>query len=197
MGLLAATSAAAAPPEPPSAPKLELAAGAFEVLDGAHHTARFGLAYVWRAYGRWALAPSVGVLVSEDGSHLTYGEIRRSFPLGRAWRATLSFGAGFFHDGGELHLGNELEFRSGLGVGRRVGRGFDLGLGFYHLSNGGISERNPGTEVLVLTIGMPISRPPARSQSADAPGGSSTGAGTAAASSFSSSRRISSPASAR
>ena len=55
------------------------------------------------------------------------------------------------------HLGNELEFRSGLELQYRLGNGARFGVGFFHLSNAGISESNPGTEALVFSIGLPVS----------------------------------------
>ena len=38
----------------------------------------------------------------------------------------------------------------------RVGPRLRLGIGFYHASNGGLGENNPGTEVLEVVLGFPF-----------------------------------------
>lgn len=55
--------------------------------------------------------------------------------------------AGLYRQGADVLLGSALEFRSGLTLGLDLGEGRRLALFFYHLSNGGIGERNPGVEV--------------------------------------------------
>ena len=46
-------------------------------------------------------------------------------------------------------LGGHFHFRSGLEASYRLGRRQRLGLLFYHLSNAGLRELNPGEESLV------------------------------------------------
>lgn len=56
-----------------------------------------------------------------------------------------------------LDLGSKTEFRSGIDLFYKVSRKIALVLSFYHYSNGGISEHNPGTESLALRFVVPLS----------------------------------------
>ncbi len=76
--------------------------------------------------------------------------------LGGRWLLTPSFGAGYYTSGDGLDLGHELEFRSGIECTYRFNNGSRLGCAFAHLSNGGIVDRNPGTELLLLMYGFPL-----------------------------------------
>jgi hypothetical protein len=170
-------------------PTIDVSIGQLGILD-EDSPVRYGVEYRWRP-GPWSIAPGVGFIIAEDDARYVYGDLHRDFPLGEHWVTTLSFGGGLFWDGDDVELGHRVEFQSGVEVGRWFGTKWRAGLGFYHLSNGGLSEENPGTELLVLLITVPVGS--SRSQS-DA--SSSTGCPDAA-SCASSSRRISSPASAR
>lgn len=175
------------------APRLDVSAGALGLLDGATPLA-MGLEYRWRAVSRWSIVPGAGLVAGDDDSRYVYGNLCRDFPLGHNWTATISFGAGYFHDGSEVQLGHPLIFQSGIEFGRWIDRRWRVGLAFDHLSNAGLSEYNPGTEILVLRVSMPLGGPwtqPSAGAVAD------SGAEPVAASWRSSSRRISSPASAR
>jgi len=139
---------------------LDLSAGAFGIFDHASEPFRFGVEYRWRPFGRWALAPGLGVTFAEGGANFAYGDLHKDFWLGPQWLLTASFGAGLFHDGGGMHLGNELEFQSGLEVSRMFRGRCRIGVAVYHLSNGGLGHKNPGTEVGVLLVGIPIGARP-------------------------------------
>jgi hypothetical protein len=177
---------------PDAAPRLELSVGALDVFDGPRPLG-IGAAYRWRPLGRWSLAPGAGLLAGSDGSRYVYADLSRSFALGAGWYTVIVFGAGYFHDGSTVQLGHELEFRSGLEVGRRLDARWRLGLAFDHLSNAGLADHNPGTDIVALRLSAALG---AVAQPAVAPS-SGTPAAPAAASWRSSSRRISSPASAR
>jgi hypothetical protein len=175
-------------------PRLDVSAGALGVVDVATPLA-MGLEYRGRAMGRWSLVPGGGLVAGDDQSRYAYANLNRDIPLERAWTATISFGAGYFHDGSEVQLGHPLIFQSGIELGRWIEGGWRVGLAFDHLSNAGLSEHNPGTEVLVLRVSMPLGGP--WTQPSTGAVASVTDAEPAAASWRSSSRRISSPASAR
>jgi Lipid A 3-O-deacylase (PagL) len=176
------------------APRLEVSAGTFGLLDGATPLA-MGLEYRWGAFGRWSIVPGAGLAAGDDDSRYVYGNLSRDFPVGRTWTATISFGAGYFHEGSEVQLGHPLIFQSGIELGRWIDQRWRIGLAFDHLSNAGLSDHNPGTEMLVLRVSMPLggtgTQPSVDSAAAD------SDAGAVAASWRSSSRRISSPARAR
>lgn|GEM_PF-1181734 len=188
--------ASADTPNPPAErPRLELSLGGLDVFDGQRPLG-IGLEYRWRPLGRWSIAPGAGLLAGSDGSRYVHADLHRSFALGAAWYTVVVFGAGYFHDGATIRLGDELEFRSGLEVGRLLSRRWRLGLAFDHLSNGSLADENPGTEMLALRLSVPLGAGNQEAVAASPDAGA--GADAAAAASWrSSSRRISSPASAR
>jgi hypothetical protein len=184
-GTCAGCASLRAPEHADDRPTIDVSIGTFEVL-GQNNPLRYGAEYRWRR-GRWSIAPGVGFIVADDGARFFYGDLHRDFPLSHGWVTTLSFGGGFFRDGRSVHLGDRIMFQSGVELGRWIGAAWRAGLGFYHLSNGGLSEYNPGTEVLTVLITIPVGSD--RDQSAAAvPGGTNC---------CSSSRRINSPANAR
>jgi len=71
---------------------------------------------------------------------------------------TPSFGAGLYteHDGTDL--GYPVEFRSGLECGYDFKEAGRVSLGFWHLSNAGLSTDNPGTELVALRYAIPLSK---------------------------------------
>lgn len=200
-----AAPAALQPPTSAAEPTLSLSVGTFGLFDDLDDPYRLGVEFRSRPLGRWLLAPGAGLSVAANGAFFLYAELRRAFALGDDWAITPSFGAGYFHGEDDLDLGHELEFQSGIEVSRRFDRGYRVGLAFYHLSNASLSDENPGTEVLALTLTLPLGRVPDRSQAtgtaavSDAAGSPAPAPAPAAAASsaFSSSRRMSSPASAR
>ncbi len=102
---------------------------------------------------RWVpeLSPTVGGMATSDGSLYAYAGFRWDVPLGEAWRFTPQWATGLYYTPpGGRSLGGPLEFRSGIELSRRVGRRGRIGLSFYHLSNAGLYERNPGSESLVV-----------------------------------------------
>jgi hypothetical protein len=176
-------------------PRVDVSVGTLGALDGGSPLA-MGVEFQWRPFGRWSLVPGAGFIAGDDRSRYAYADLSRRFPVGALWSATLSFGAGHFDDGTEVRLGHPLVFKSGLEVGRWVDGRWRIGLAFDHLSNGGLSGHNPGTEMLVLRLSAPLGGAGAQSVAA-ATSGFESASGPAAASWRSSSRRISSPASAR
>jgi hypothetical protein len=149
---------------------LTVSAGTFGLFDDLDEPYRVGIEFRSRPLGRWLLAPAAGLTVAANGTYFIYADLHRDFALGNYWTVTPSFGAGFFHGDDELDLGHELEFQSGLEVARRFDRGYRIGLVFYHLSNGGLSDDNPGTEVLALTVALPLGQAPDRGQPTGIPG---------------------------
>ena len=104
----------------------------------------------------WGLAPGLGHSRSEDGSNFSFLYLEKDFNVINHWFASINFGPGFFSDSDEIILGNALEFRSGLRLGYEFNNGSRLALELFHLSNGGISEINPGTEPAFISWTMPL-----------------------------------------
>ncbi|WP_422732780.1 acyloxyacyl hydrolase [Marinobacter azerbaijanicus] len=49
-----------------------------------------------------------------------------------------------------------MEFRSGVKSFYRFHNKLRLGIELFHLSNGGIADRNPGTEVAFISLSFPL-----------------------------------------
>ncbi|MDX1755079.1 MAG: acyloxyacyl hydrolase [Marinobacter sp.] len=128
-----------------------------EGLDRSLNNAtRYGIEYRFRALDFHRLVPSVGYVWVDNGATFAYVEMRRDFELRGRWLLTPSFGFGAFHEEPGLQLGHTTEFRSGLELSYRLDNHYRLGLAIYHLSNGGLSDENPGTESLVASLSIPI-----------------------------------------
>jgi lipid A 3-O-deacylase len=83
-------------------------------------------------------------------------ETRKDFSLGERWTFTLSSGPGYFRPGGGLDLGHRLEFLTAGELSYRLDGGGRIGLVGAHLSNAGISRRNPGVETIALAYSVPL-----------------------------------------
>jgi len=55
-----------------------------------------------------------------------------------------------------LNLGSKTEFRSGVDLFYRISRKVMLVMSFYHYSNGGISDYNPGAESVAFRVVIPL-----------------------------------------
>lgn len=134
---------------------LGLSAGAFDFEKDARSEA--GLELRLRDGLPWGLAPIVGVAGNEaDGVWLHLG-LARSFARGPV-RLTPSFAVAHYERERGKNLGGELQFRSGIELSHLWPGGSEIGLGFYHLSNAGIEEPNPGSNSLIVVFRVPLSR---------------------------------------
>lgn len=102
-------------------------------------------------HGPLEVIPLVGGLYTTEGAAYGYLGGRVELWLAPRWLLTPSFAGGAYRGGGDKDLGHGVEFRSALELAYLLGDGSRLGLAVYHLSNGGLSRRNPGSESLVLT----------------------------------------------
>lgn len=131
--------------------------GGFEILDGVSaYEIGWELRYPPRRFGflpRWLPDPTpvVGAMASSRGVLYPYAGLRLDLPLGDRWVASPGWATGIYYRDHGKNLGGALEFRSHFELSYRLSWGGRVGLCFYHLSNGGLFEFNPGTESLVLT----------------------------------------------
>ena len=116
-----------------------------------------GLEFRWAPFEKWKLperfdlVPTVGITGTEDGNAWVYGGLRLDIKTGSHWVITPQVAVALYEDGDGKDLGGVIEFRSGFEVAYRFSKGQRLGLLFYHLSNAGIYDSNPGSNSLVLT----------------------------------------------
>ena len=156
--LLAWGGAAGAPAE---AVQISLAAGAFDVDedwgDGPYEAGiavRLDALELWRSPSGVVLMPAFGGMTTEADAVYGWAGFAIEIPIGERWRLTPILAAGIYEQGHGKNLGGALEFRSGVEVAIRPTDRTAIGLEFYHLSNAGLHELNPGSNSLVLTFGF-------------------------------------------
>jgi hypothetical protein len=114
-----------------------------------------GIDHRWSEW-RWRLRPIAGVHVTADESIFGYVGLRRSYRLGDSrWSFVPSFAVSVYERGNGKDLGHDIEFRSGADLLFDLPMGGRAGIGFYHLSNGTLSDENPGTNSLLLRYQLP------------------------------------------
>jgi lipid A 3-O-deacylase len=141
----------------PTSPYLTLAVGHVAVLDSdIPDPVVYKIEYRFAPRWKWQLAPSVGVARSENGASFIFADLERDFFLGKHWVLSPSLGLGSFDDGKDVKLGNDLEFRSGLKIAYQFSNDWRVAVGLFHLSNGGLGDRNPGTEPVFIGVSIPL-----------------------------------------
>lgn len=99
----------------------------------------------------WGIRPQAGLLATSEGTVYGWSGFRVRLPIrSERWRIDLSSGVGLFDEGDGKDLGGVVEFRSGIDVLRQFKNGQALGLGFHHISNAGIYDKNPGSNTLLV-----------------------------------------------
>ncbi len=137
------------------APVINVNVGRVGVFD-ASAPWRYGIEYRNSPIGKWGITPAIGIARTENDSNYLYLEAKKDYRLSTAWILTPSLGIGRLGGRGGVRLGHKIEFRSGIELAYRFSNDHRIGVAIYHLSNGGISERNPGTEEIVLSLSIQI-----------------------------------------
>ena len=105
----------------------------------------------------WYLKPFAGVMATTDAALFGYGGFLLDIYFGNRIVFTPNVAVGLYSDGDGKDLGSAIEFRSGVELAYRFDNRARLGVAFHHISNAGISDKNPGTETLTLTLSLPLS----------------------------------------
>lgn len=129
--------------------------GTWQTLRDQDRTAEFDIAYR-SPYRLWIFKPHFGALVAKDGDVYGYGGLLTDIYWGPHFVTTLSTAVGIYGGNG-FDLGSHVEFRSGIDLAWRFDNSSRLGVGFYHISNAGLTSRNPGSESLLLQYSLPVS----------------------------------------
>lgn len=135
---------------------LVLGAGVFGLKSHDQHDIVVDLEWRGRPYPKLFGVYSVGgVAVTDEGG--LYGRLGfgRDFSIGENWKIAITTATGAYEKGDGKELGHTLEFRSAFEVSRKVGR-FEVGLQISHLSNASISSENPGVEIALVTLRVPL-----------------------------------------
>ena len=89
------------------------------------------------------IKPLVGAFITEDNASMAYAGAKIDYKLG-AFMITPSFTPGFYSKGDGKDLGNVLEFKSQVNIGLDLGLSTILSLGYSHISNASLGDKNPG-----------------------------------------------------
>jgi lipid A 3-O-deacylase len=96
------------------------------------------------------LQPWLGAGWATDGAVFVAAGVAHTWQLGRDWNVGAGFGPGYYdrHEG--LDLGSRMEFYSFVELTRQIRTGQNIVVRLAHISNGGLADSNPGTELLSL-----------------------------------------------
>jgi hypothetical protein len=158
-GLAPSAMAQLAIGSPADPPRLALGAGAFDVTPSNSNTG--GTAAEVRAEYRfadvlWFIAPFVGVSGTSDGAFYGYGGFGVDINFTPNLVLTPNAAAGYFARGSGTNLGSWSEFRTGAELAWRFTDKSRLGVAVHHISNAGLTQRNPGAQSVVLMYSTPL-----------------------------------------
>lgn len=134
-----------------------LGGGYYDVVRGDNQAADFRLEYR-SDLELWIAKPWAGVEATSDGAVFVAAGLLTDIYFGNRIVVTPQAGVGYYHNGDGPDLGYALEFRTGVEVGYRFDNRSRLAVGFSHISNADLGDRNPGTEILTLTYSIPVGR---------------------------------------
>jgi lipid A 3-O-deacylase len=89
------------------------------------------------------IKPIVGAFVTDKSSAMAFAGVKADYNLG-IFTITPSFTPGFYSKGDGKDLGNILEFKSQINLGLNLGQSTNLSLGYNHISNASLGDKNPG-----------------------------------------------------
>lgn len=99
--------------------------------------------------------PFIGAEATTDAALYGVVGLYRDFPVAPNWYVTPSIGAGLYHDGDGKDLGHVVQFRPQIELSYEFDTRNRLAVGLSHMSNMGLDDRNPGTEILNVYYHMP------------------------------------------
>jgi len=138
---------------------LSFSVGAYDVVDfDQGGAADFRIEYRAADTIAWKLKPWVGLEATSDGSVWGGAGVLVDYMLTDNVYFTPNFGAGLYSRGSSNEdLGHAIEFRTQLELGYKFENAGRAGVAISHISNAGIGEKNPGTEIVSFYYHLPIS----------------------------------------
>lgn len=161
VGVIAVEPAEAQSSDRVALDEVSLRAGVFDI-QGNGRPIESGVALTWseiefeRFSRTWRVWPEAGFLLTADRSTYLYFGYRMNLDIGERWTIRPMLSVGLYDDQEGKDLGGALHFRSGIELGYRIDRWRRLAAEVYHLSNGGFSRPNPGSESVVLTYSVAL-----------------------------------------
>ena len=136
---------------------ISCSAGAFDVTtpEGQFITSAFGIEYI-PPVKYYTVRPLIGAFIT--GHTSTYINAGISFEWIIVDKVLVNPGiaVGWYNKGSGKDLHFPLEFRSSIALAWVFDNLVRIGLRLHHLSNAGISDPNPGVEVLTLFLAVPF-----------------------------------------
>lgn len=137
---------------------LAIGGGAYNVLQD-RKAAELRLEYRSALRFLYVIEPVAGALVTTRGTLYGYGGLRIDLMLGEHVVLTPSAAIGLWRPGTGKELGSTVEFKTGAELAWRFADASRLGISFDHISNAGLTLRNPGVESLLLVYSLPLGLP--------------------------------------
>jgi lipid A 3-O-deacylase len=144
---------------PGDPPRFAIGGGAFDVIPEHHPgSGTTGSALGEYRFGDvlWIFAPFVGAMGTGKGAEYTYVGFGFDVHIPYNFILTPSFAGGYFEGGHGIDLGYWWEFRSGAELAYRFANDRRLGVGFYHISNAGLGNKDPGLELVNVVLTAPF-----------------------------------------
>ncbi len=104
-----------------------------------------------------SLRPWVGGEVTTRGSLWAGGGVLLDIGIGR-FALVPQVGVGGYETGNGKDLGSALQFRTGVELAYKFEDGSRVALGISHMSDAGLTRRNPGTEAIFVNYQVPLAR---------------------------------------
>jgi lipid A 3-O-deacylase len=136
-------------------PLLVISSGTWETLRAPFRTGEVDVDYRFGTDLIWKIRPQIGMLAAGDGDYYGYGGFVADIDLIGGLVLTLNTSIGGYGGHG-YDLGSRFEFRNGLEVAYRLVDDWRIGLGFYHISNAGITRENGGSESALISLSVPM-----------------------------------------
>ncbi len=130
-------------------------AGSFDGVNGHHPAGLFGAEYRF-AQSFYGVRPMLGATVTTKGGAYGYAGFGIDISFGPHWVLTPNAAVGAFEKGDGTDLGSWCEFRTGAELDYHFADRSRLGFTFHHISNAGLTKRNPGEEELGIVYALPL-----------------------------------------
>lgn len=137
------------------AEQLIFAGGDFGVRRKAGEIFEFRAEYRWDEKF-WKIRPLIGGLVTTKASKFIYVGAAIYHDFGDKITGGLSLAPGYYSRGSGKDLGCSLEFKSQAELWYNFRNNLSTGIAVSHISNAGLSNKNPGQESIVLQISIPF-----------------------------------------
>lgn len=107
--------------------------------------------------GLFFIKPMIGAFGTTRHTVYAYGGLRADLVLFDHYVIMPNAAVGYYSRGdSEKNLGSHVEFKTGAEFAYRFDNAARVGLAFDHISNAGLTRRNPGTENLLLMVSLPL-----------------------------------------